>query len=180
MPMDDQKIAQAWRFAAQRHNGQRYPGQEKLPYLMHIGDVCLALFPALLANTQLDATTALCCAILHDTVEDTATTVSELASLFGKTIATGVAALSKDKTLHGLDATRDSLKRIRQQPYEIWAVKLADRTANMRIPPSHWSREKCMSYAEEGQVILDALREASPVLALALQERITMWYKQIA
>ncbi|MBQ9406633.1 MAG: bifunctional (p)ppGpp synthetase/guanosine-3',5'-bis(diphosphate) 3'-pyrophosphohydrolase [Desulfovibrio sp.] len=175
MPFKSPLIMQAWYFASKHHKGQLYPGEDKLPYLTHIGAVVFELLPALEEKAHLDGTLALCCAILHDTVEDTGVCADEISTLFGEATAAGVAALSKNKNLHGLEATRDSLYRIRQQPQEIWLVKLADRSANLRTPPAHWSKDKCHSYAEEGQVILDALGEASPLLALILEKRIRCW-----
>ena len=168
-------IQLAWGFASLRHNGQLYPGSEKLPYITHIGAVLLELLPALQENTGLDAETAMCCAILHDTVEDTPTTIQEIAEQFGEKVAAGIYALTKNKALKGKDATRDSLERIKKQPLEIWMVKLADRAANLRTPPDHWGSGKRLAYALEGQLILDALGEASPVIAKTLVARIEVW-----
>ncbi|GHU39611.1 phosphohydrolase [Betaproteobacteria bacterium] len=164
----------AWQFAAIRHQGQRYPGTE-LPYLVHIGAVLLNLLPVLQEMPLLDSALAQCCAILHDTVEDTNTTGDEIRAQFGEQVAAGVLALTKDKTLEKRLSMLDSLRRIRMQPREIWMVKLADRTANLGEAPVHWTREKCLAYAEEGQLILDALGGVSEVLAKRLSERITAW-----
>jgi len=165
----------AWFFASRKHCGQLYPGPERLPYLTHIGAVLLELLPVLQENPGVNADIALCCAILHDTVEDTETTIDEIKSAFGGDVAAGVSALTKDKSLKGEAAVRDSLDRIRQQRPEIWAVKLADRAANLHTPPEHWSREKRLSYAKEGRLILDTLGRASSHLAAVLVSRINTW-----
>ena len=175
MKIDTNLINEAWYFASKQHRGQLYPGKDKLPYLTHIGSVVIELLPALQENDIPDATLAICCAILHDTVEDTSADETEIAIMFGKAIAAGVSSLSKNKTLHGMEATLDSLKRIQQQSREVWMVKLADRVANLRIPPSCWSTEKCHAYAEEAQAILDTLGEASTLLASTLKTRIVAW-----
>jgi (p)ppGpp synthase/HD superfamily hydrolase len=164
---------EAWLFAARKHLGQSYPGTD-LPYLVHIGAVLLNLVPALERAPLLDADLARCCAILHDTVEDTKTTHDEIEAQFGKRIAAGVAALTKDKQ-KGPRAMEDSLQRIQTQPREIWLVKLADRAANLGTPPAHWSREKCLAYAAEGETILNTLGTASAELAARLAERIAAW-----
>jgi (p)ppGpp synthase/HD superfamily hydrolase len=164
-----------WIFAARKHNGQLYPGAERLPYLTHIGSVLLELLPALQADAGLDAELAMCCAILHDTVEDTDTTLAEIYYAFGDAVAAGVAALTKDKALKGEAATHDSLERLRRQPHEVWAVKLADRSANLQTPPNHWNQAKRLSYAKEGKLILNALGAASPCLAETLSARIQKW-----
>ncbi|MDR0882069.1 MAG: HD domain-containing protein [Candidatus Adiutrix sp.] len=111
----------------------------------------------------------------HDTVEDTNTTIEEIADIFSDKVASGVAALSKDKSLHGEAATRDSLTRIKKQPHEVWAVKLADRAANLQAPPDHWNQAKRLAYAREGLLILEALGTASPYLANVLSGRIQAW-----
>jgi (p)ppGpp synthase/HD superfamily hydrolase len=103
----------AWTFASRKHEGQLYPGSEHLPYLTHIGAVLLELLPTLQANPYLDAELALCCAMLHDTVEDTETTIDEIFIVFGDETAAGVSALTKNKTLKEDAAMRDSLDRIR-------------------------------------------------------------------
>ena len=43
----------------------------------------------------------------------------------------------------------DSLARIKQQPKEVWLVKLADRSANLGKPPHYWSAEKILAYRQE-------------------------------
>jgi (p)ppGpp synthase/HD superfamily hydrolase len=168
----------AWLFAARKHKAQLYPGSEHLPYLTHIGAVLLELLPALQENPKFDADTAICCALLHDTVEDTETTIEEIAVEFGEKIAAGVSALTKLKSLKGEAATRDSLERIKRQPHEIWAVKLSDRAANMLTFPDHWGKEKQRSYAREARIILESLGETCCSLSLILARRIKAWEKK--
>ena len=168
-------LQKAWMFAAQRHQGQTYPATE-LPYLVHLGSVLLELGPALAVQPQLDSGLALCCAILHDTIEDTGTTRDEVERMFGQQVAEGVMALSKNPEIADKRAAMtDSLRRIRQCPKEVWLVKLSDRTANLGTPPVHWNAAKRRAYAEEGDLILSELGEASPLLAARLGERIAAW-----
>ena len=167
-------IQKAWFYAAHKHLKQMYP-PGTLPYLAHVGSVCLELFPALYTAPELDAKLSLCCAILHDTLEDTDATYEDIAVEFGEAIAAGVSALSKREGLRGETATLESLSRIRQQPHEVWVVKLADRVANLGTPPVSWSLEKCRGYATEGEHILRELGSASIVLAKRLAQRITVW-----
>ena len=164
-------------FAARKHQGQTYPGTD-LPYLVHIGNVLLALLPALeehSASPEFDSELALCCALLHDTVEDTDTGLEELQEYFGDAVAAGVSALTKNKAIPSREAMADSLSRIRTQPQEVWMVKLADRVANLGVPPAHWNEEKCLSYTHEAQTILDALGQASRQLSDTLASRIVAW-----
>jgi (p)ppGpp synthase/HD superfamily hydrolase len=164
-----------------RHNGQLYPGSD-LPYVIHIAEVVFSLQAGLDADPDLDADLAVVSAILHDTVEDTGASYEVILEAFGKEAADGVLALSKTKGLTKSEAMTDSLKRIREQPKEIWAVKLADRITNLcpELPLHHWTKEKCLAYAEEGGAILAALGEASPVLAAILADRIAVWNEALA
>ena len=166
----------AWFFAAYKHQGQLYPGTE-LPYLVHIGMVLLELTQALQAedSSALDADLAIGCALLHDTVEDTETTLDELRLYFNDEIAAGVEALTKNPHLSKAASMSDSLQRLLQQPREVQMVKLSDRIANLGVPPVYWSEEKCLAYAAEGQQILAALEAASSFLAGRLGERIAAW-----
>lgn len=159
----------ALRFAAAKHNGVTVKGSD-LPYLVHVVSVTAEVIAALPVTRVNDPDLAVVCALLHDTVEDTKTTVEEIAAHFGAGVAAGVSALTKDKTKAG-DAMGDSLRRIREQPPEIAIVKLADRITNLAPPPAHWTREKCATYRAEAGTIADALGYASAALEARLRER---------
>ena len=164
----------AWTFAAHAHRTQKYPGTD-LPYLVHIGAVSMEI---LVAHQQLPfarPVLAVQCALLHDTLEDTPTREEEISSRFGVEVAAGVRALSKDASLTKSAAMADSLERIRAQPVEVWAVKLADRISNLGPPPGHWNAERIARYATEAQMILETLGEAHEPLARRLAERIAQY-----
>lgn len=162
---------EAWRFAARAHGGQVTPG-EPFPYLMHLGAVGMEVLAAHQHSAFDDPVLAIQCALLHDTLEDTDTTEAALAARFGPAVASGVRALAKDESLPKAARMADSLQRIRQQPREVWAVKLADRITNLAPPPSTWRAEKITAYREEARRILEALGEAHAPLAARLSSRI--------
>jgi (p)ppGpp synthase/HD superfamily hydrolase len=164
------ELREAWRLAAERHQAQTFPGTQ-LPYLLHIaqvvGEVGLALAQR---REDVDARLALLCAVLHDTLEDTATTRDELAARFGEAVAAGVDALTKRDAATKAEKMHDSLQRILAQPVEVAMVKLADRITNLQPPPAHWSREKILAYAEEARVILQSLGDRCPILGPRLAQ----------
>jgi (p)ppGpp synthase/HD superfamily hydrolase len=164
----------AYRFAADAHRGQLVPGTD-LPYLMHLSFVSMEVIAALHRERDRDGNLAVQCALLHDVIEDTPTTFHSVADRFGEAVAAGVLALSKDQALAKPLQLADSLRRIRQQPREIWMVKLADRISNLQPPPSYWTTEKIRGYQAEAEEILSALAEASDWLASRLQEKITAY-----
>jgi (p)ppGpp synthase/HD superfamily hydrolase len=161
----------ASRFAAVAHAGQHMPGTE-LPYLLHVTLVAMEVSAALRAVPGHDEDLALQCALLHDTIEDSAVTFEQLEATFGRPVAAGVLALTKDEELPKAEQMPDSLRRIGEQPREIWLVKLADRVVNLQPPPKHWARDKIEAYKAESRTILAALGAASPLLASRLAEKI--------
>lgn len=174
-PHPDDRLADAWhiawRFAAEAHQGQRFPGTE-LPYIVHVASVAGETLVALASEPDVVRSLAVQCALLHDVLEDTAVTAEALGARFGDDVLAGVRALSKDPSLPKDERMADSLRRIRMQPRAVWCVKLADRVCNLDAPPHYWTRDKIESYRAEGEQILAALGEASESLAARLRRRI--------
>ncbi|AKJ26708.1 guanosine polyphosphate pyrophosphohydrolase/synthetase [Caldimonas brevitalea] len=172
MTLNTDALDNAWRFAAAAHAGQTIPGSTH-PYLLHIALVVTELAAASAAVADFDLPFALCVAVLHDTLEDTAATYETLADTFGVDVADGVQALSKNPALPKEQRMPDSLLRIQQQPRrEVAAVKLADRLVNMSRPPESWPQDKRQRYWEEAQLIWRELHTAHEPLAARLHDRI--------
>jgi (p)ppGpp synthase/HD superfamily hydrolase len=134
----------------------------------------MEVIAALRAEPGRDEDLAVTVALLHDVVEDTTTPLGEIEAQFGPRVAAGVSALTKNKAL-GKVAMEDSLARIQGQPTEIAMVKLADRVTNLAPPPVNWPAAKVADYREQGQLILDRLRGASPFLSARLVERLGVY-----
>ena len=168
------------RFAGHAHGEQTVPGTE-ISYLMHLCQVCQEALGAVLTDPTLDGDLVMQCALLHDSVEDTEATREDVAEAFGEAVAAGVDALSKRS--HGPDGQpwtkaeqmTDSLARIRQQPSEVWVVKLADRITNLQTPPPHWSVDKIERYHGEAEQILSALGDASGHLSARMVAKLAAY-----
>lgn len=173
-PIDE--IQKTWHLAAKLHHGQIYKDASEggeMAYLFHIGSVTFEVMTAGMKEPELNANLAITCAILHDTIEDTSIDFTEVKDLFGQEVANGVMALTKNEGLETKrDMMEDSLQRIKQQPKEVWAVKMADRICNLYLHPHHWSKEKMMAYRDEALFIHQELKEGSPYLADRLENRI--------
>lgn len=161
----------AYRFAAQAHQGASLTGTD-LPYIVHVSLVSMEIMAALQVEPGNDGDLAVKVAILHDVLEDTPVTYRQLTFEFGEKTACGVAALTKDRQLAKTFQMNDSLRRIREQPVEIWMVKLADRITNLQPPPPTWTREKICEYRHEAIEIYNTLQSASPYLAARLAVKI--------
>jgi (p)ppGpp synthase/HD superfamily hydrolase len=165
----------AYKFAAHAHQGQLYPGTE-ISYIMHLSFVSMEILGTLSVE-ECNGDFALQCSILHDTIEDTGTTFEQLKSEFGLTVALGVRALTKNASLPKHEQMQDSLQRIKEQPREIWMVKLADRITNLQAPPPHWQQDKIIQYREEAIKIYETLKDASEFLAARLASKIENYLK---
>ncbi len=160
-------------FAAQQHAdiNQTIPGTT-LPYVVHLSNVAMEVLTASAESEDFNTEFAVQLALLHDVLEDTDATFEELSEKFGKAVAEGVLALTKNAELPKDERMADSLERIKQQSKEVWAVKLADRITNLQKPPHFWTAEKIEMYRQEAMVILEELRGGNTYLGNRLQRKI--------
>ena len=155
------------------HHGQVVPGTD-MPYINHLGLVAMESMAAIANGAELESPDLLVlCALLHDIIEDTNGTYHDIHIEFGIEVANGVLALSKDKKLpSNEDQMRDSIERIRQEPKEVWMVKLSDRITNLQPPPKNWSKTKIDAYRTEATLILSESGDANAYLAERLGAKI--------
>ncbi len=123
-------IQRAYVFSAQAHDGVvRRSGE---PYISHPMNVAY-----LLADMQLDEATV-AAGLLHDTVEDTDTTVDEIEELFGSDVADIVDGVTKISRMDFESKAVQQAENIRKlilamaEDIRVLMVKLADRLHNMR------------------------------------------------
>ncbi len=166
------EYTRAYLFAARVHKKQTWPGDTDLNYMVHVNLVSIEVIAALQAEPEHDGDLAVKCALLHDVIEDSKVSYDEIKAEFGLGVADGVLALSKNSNLNKKLQMEDSLRRIKQQPYEVWIVKMADRIVNLRQPPKSWSNEKIIKYREEAVKIYNQLKPASEFLAKRFDAKI--------
>ncbi len=179
MISDIDSYQRAWEYVTLKHMGQTYGGRsadQQIPYINHLASVAAEVAWGTAGEPAWDGGLAIQCALLHDVIEDTDATFDDVSERFGVAVARGVQALTKDERL-GSSAERmqDSLRRIQQEPKEVWAVKLADRIANLYHPPFYWNDDKIAQYKIEARVILDALGSANAKLAARLENKIAAY-----
>lgn len=160
-------------YASIAHKDQKMMEPE-VPYLTHVFGVFLNVVEAYYnGNEKFDLDYALKVAILHDTIEDTSLTYENIKEKYGKDIADGVLALSKNKKIKKEDQIIDSIERIKKCRIEVQIVKMADRTYNMRCRPSLWNEQRCLNYINEAKYILKELGESSKYLKEKLSKNIS-------
>lgn len=169
----------ALEFAAQAHQKQMMPGRE-LPYLLHLTQVCGEVIFALIQDhSNLNTDLTIQCALLHDTIEDTKIDKETIAEKFGRHVAEGVMALTKDHNLPKPDQMGDSLRRVLEQSAEIRIVKMADRIVNLQEPPYYWKKEKRLKYQAEARLILEKLQGVHTFIERRLEEKIEAYSQYI-
>lgn len=149
----------AIKFAGEVHGNQKVPGANA-NYVVHISNVAMELLIAHQNQPDFDIVLAIQVGILHDSIEDNPDiNHSIIAQEFGKGVADGVLALSKDASIAlKEDRIKDSVQRLLKQPKEIALVKLADRITNLQPPPQTWSIEKSQKYYKEAEYIVEQLK----------------------
>jgi len=139
-------LDKAFRFAAERHKGQKRASGE--PYMVHP-----VLVTRQLAEMQMDMT-CLETGLLHDVVEDTTATLDEIRKNFGDEVARcvdGVTKLGKLDLASREERQAESVRKMLLAMVEdirVILVKLADRLHNMRTLAS-LDREKQQRIAQE-------------------------------
>ena len=129
-PSEIGMIEKAYIFSASVHQGQiRLSGE---PYLTHPMEVC-----GILADMKLDAAT-LVTGLLHDTVEDTLTTLEQIEESFGKEVAflvNGLTKISKITLGNQEERQAENFRKMilaMSSDIRILLIRLADRIHNMR------------------------------------------------
>lgn len=173
------ELQDIWRLVSRLHNGQKYGGSapgEQIEYINHVGSVTFEMLHAIQLDSAMNAGLAVKCALLHDTIEDTSVSYQDILQLFGNEVAEGVSALTKNTDTQSKELQmEDSLRRIKQQPKEVWAVKLADRIVNLYAPPYYWNDEKKKQYLEEAKQIWRELKNGNAYLAQRLEQKINAY-----
>jgi (p)ppGpp synthase/HD superfamily hydrolase len=141
------------------HEGQVRNGSGGMPYVEHPVRVAALLDELGYGEAVLAA------ALLHDTVEDSETTLDELRQSFGGEVAGLVGAMTDDEAMDDYRARKaEHRERLAAAPLEALAIYGADKLTN--------SRTLRAAYAEEG----DAIREEFKV---PLELKLEIWEKDL-
>lgn len=144
---DEDLINRAYVFSVQKHGSQKRASGD--PYFSHPIEVA-----GLMTDLKLDQQTIVT-ALLHDTVEDTLTTIEDIERLFGPDIARlvdGVTKLSKIEAQTDDERAAENLRKFllaMSDDIRVLLVKLADRLHNMRTLHFIKSEEKRRRIARE-------------------------------
>lgn len=115
-------------FSAHKHKNQRRKDSDETPYINHPINVATIL--AVEADIQDEE--VIMAALLHDTVEDTATTFEEIEDIFGLVVSGIVREVTDDKSLDKIERKRLQIIHATTSSHKAKLVKLADKLDNLR------------------------------------------------
>lgn len=157
-------IFKALEFAARKHRDQRRKDRDASPYINHP----INLVNLLWNTAGVTDPAVVMAALLHDTVEDTATTFAELRQEFGEAVEQLVREVTDDKSLPKQERKQRQVEHAAHLSQQAKLVKLADKISNLRdiigSPPADWSSDRKREYFAWAKQVVDQLRGAHPQL----------------
>lgn len=160
----------ALRFAAARHSDQRRKDSTRAPYINHP----IAVAEILWRVGGVRDITTLTAALLHDTVEDTATRPEEIAALFGEEVRALVMEVTDDKSLPKARRKELQVENAPHKSQRARQIKLADKISNIydivHFPPSDWPLARKKEYLAWTKQVIDGLRGHNPQLEALYDE----------
>jgi len=160
MNRDDwERFDRAWAFARGRHANQlRRDG--KTPYSDHLLRVAWMVRDA---GAPLDV---VCAALLHDSIEDTATSYDDIADAFGAPVADLVVHLTEDKRERRDVRKQRVLAELESLPRWAKVIKLADLLDNLYcLESSAQTPSRLRKQLDHSALWADRLADAEPELA---------------
>lgn len=174
-----QEVCEGLEFAAEKHRLQTRKNAEKTPYISHP----IGVANHLMNIGEVRDSALIIAALLHDTLEDTQTTLSEIEDTFGQAVAGYVDEVSDNKSL-----AKEARKRLQviTAPHKSKGaaqIKLADKLYNLNDllsnPPADWTEARIDRYYEWAQSVVDRLPKANDHLFEAVDNLINAyWEKQ--
>jgi guanosine-3',5'-bis(diphosphate) 3'-pyrophosphohydrolase len=151
-------------FAAEKHRTQKRKDGDESPYINHPIEVA-ELLARVGGVRDLEVLAA---ALLHDTVEDTTTTPTELEAAFGARVRALVAEMTDDTSKPKEERKRLQREHAPHLSHGAKQIKVADKISNVReigeSPPDGWELERRREYIAWARSVVDGCRGANTAL----------------
>lgn len=128
-----ERILKAIDFATEYHKGQVRKGTTA-PYIIHPVET-MDILASMGADTDL-----LIAGLLHDTLEDTEATATEIHQLFGADVAALVLSHSEDKSKPWEERKTDTIELLKRSSTRAKMLVLADKVSNLRSMYSDYQK----------------------------------------
>ena len=165
-------LLHAVHFAAHKHRYQRRKDEDASPYINHPIEVAENMARV----GEVNDLATLLAGILHDTVEDTGTTFSELEQAFGLDVRQLVEEVTDDKNL-----PKDVRKRLQVEhapglSFRAKQIKIADKICNVHdvthTPPPKWPLERRREYLRWAERVVEGCRGSNANLEHLFDEKL--------
>ncbi|XP_008555168.1 guanosine-3',5'-bis(diphosphate) 3'-pyrophosphohydrolase MESH1 isoform X1 [Microplitis demolitor] len=151
-------IIKCTNFAAKKHKNQRRHDLEQTPYINHP----IGVASILTEEGKVYDPNVIVAALLHDTVEDTETTMEEIEREFGEKIKSIVSEVTDDKSLPSQERKRLQVVHTPHISHEAKLVKLADKIYNLRdlqrSTPVGWTTTRVYNYFQWSKQVIQGCR----------------------
>lgn len=159
--VERQRVQYAYNFAYRAHYGQlRKWTDPPEPYVNHVDRVAATVSKVANRSTEM-----IIAAMLHDTLEDTKTTATQIREHFGPEVEWAVQLLTDPDHSAGNRATRQNMTvvRLREAPWQVKTIKLADMLDNIT---DIFERDSNFAkvYVPEKLCLIDSLRDGDQKL----------------
>lgn len=158
MKHDISRLLEAASFAAFKHSEQRRKDLNASPYINHPLKVASVLADVG-GTTDVDLLVA---ALLHDTVEDTNTSMVEIVSRFGDAVGRLVDEVTDDKSLPKERRKELQIEKAPAKSARAKLLKIADKICNVTDldadSPVDWTRERKFQYLDWSEEVVAGCR----------------------
>lgn len=157
------RLVNAVDFAANKHQFQKRKNANATPYINHPIGVSKILTDAGVNNEDV-----IIAALLHDTVEDTGTSLEEIKENFGPEVMRIVSECTDDKSLPKDQRKRLQVEHAKTISPEAKLVKLADKIHNceslLKDAPASWSPSVIQGYFVWAFAVFEEIRGMNHLL----------------
>lgn len=164
-------ILKAKQMADEKHAHLHLYNSARSPAIIHIGEV------ARLVEQHGGNDAMICAAWLHDIVEDTDTTLSDIEDIFGQDVAEIIDGLTDPDHFSAmpLQARKQrQAERVQEKSNAVKIVKICDQTSNVRRvaddPPTDWDTPTKLLYIEGAKIVVDSCKGVHPALDKLFKE----------
>ncbi len=172
------RILDALAFAAEKHRFQTRKDPGATPYIIHP----LGVANSLMKIGNVNDPDIIIGALLHDTVEDTETTLEEVEAQFGPRVAGFVREVTDNKALPKKVRKQLQIEHAPHKSAGAAQIKLADKLYNLTdlatAPPADWERERVDTYFRWAEAVVDGLPKVNASLKGAVDQIIATYWEQ--
>ena len=171
MEKDTQLLIDAMEFATWKHRFQKRKQGES--YITHPVAVCKILRDAGITDAEI-----LAGALLHDTVEDTDTTIEEIREKFGDKVALYVTEATDDKSVDKCTRKKHQVEKVKNASFGGKMIKVGDKIHNVsclinEIPCPFEPYTATQGYIVWCKKVVDQAKGLNPILDERFNELLT-------